>query len=61
MKFNREHHDVDYKVFRTNWLIRTDKLKKELKKRGWRPANNKNPYGMRLVDVQKSAIVKNRL
>ena len=61
MKFNREHHDVDYKVFRTNWLIRTDKRKKELKKRSWRPANNKNPYGMRLIEVQKSATVENRL
>lgn len=49
IRFNREHHDVAYEVFRTNWLIRTDKRKKELKRRGWKPSNNKNPYGMRLV------------
>lgn len=49
IRFNREHHDVAYEVFRTNWLIRTEKRKKELKRRGWKPSNNKNPYGMRLV------------
>ena len=49
MKFNREHHDVDYKVFRANWLIRTDKRKNELKKRNYKPLKNKNPYGMQIV------------
>ena len=53
IKFSREHHDVDYKVFRTNWLIRTEKSKKELKRRSWRPKKNNNPYGMRLLDSSK--------
>ena len=48
--FNRDHHKVQYEVFRSNWLIRTDKRKAELKARNWQLLKDKNPYGMRLVD-----------
>ena len=47
--FQREHHKVEYKVFRNNWLVRTEKYKAELRKRNWKPKNEKNPYGMKLI------------
>ena len=49
MRFRREHHDVNYAVFRNNWLIRADKRKRELRRRNWKPLRDKNPYGMMLV------------
>lgn len=48
--FNRDHHKVQYDVFRSNWLIRTDQRKAELKGRNWKPLKDKNPYGLRLVE-----------
>lgn len=46
--YGRDHHKVRYDVFRSNWLIRTDAYKAELKARHWKSLKDKNPYGMRL-------------
>jgi hypothetical protein len=51
--FKRDHHKVQFEVFRNNWLIRTEERKAELKKRNWKPLKDKNPYGMRLVERKK--------
>lgn len=51
--FKREHHDVDYTVFRNNWLIKTDAYKREMERRGWKPKRDKNPYGLVLVNRTK--------
>jgi hypothetical protein len=51
--YDRDHHKVQYEVFRGNWLIRTEERKAELKARNWKPLKDKNPYGMRLVERPK--------
>ncbi len=48
--FKRDHHKVQFEVFRGNWLIRTEERKAELKVRNWKPLKDKNPYGMRLAE-----------
>jgi hypothetical protein len=47
----RDHHKVQFEVFRGKWLIRTDERKAELKARNWKPLKDKNSYGMKLVDL----------
>lgn len=51
--FKRDHHKVQFEVFRNNWLIRTEERKAELKNRNWKPLKDNNPYGMRLVERKK--------
>ena len=54
--YDRDHHKVRYEVFRSNWLVRTEERKAELKKRNWKPLKDKNPYGMRVVErISKDA------
>ena len=55
MLYGREHHDVDYTVFRSNWLIKTDEYKQKMAERDWKPLDDPNPYGMVLVEKLKTA------
>ena len=50
VKFKRDHHKVAYEVFRSNWLIRTDKRKAELRARKWKPLKENNPYRMKIIE-----------
>ena len=49
--FNRTHHKVDFKVFRNNWLKKTDtRINYLVKMKSENVSLNKDPYGFRIVD-----------